>query len=95
MSGSVYCKCPEQLKPIKDRRWGVIDRHCNHSAFNGYRWTPSDYSAIAYPECLGVWRTKAAYVDYLRDCVVTADGWAFPKARRDRYFTNCTREIEN
>jgi hypothetical protein len=45
----------------------VTQYKCNHSAFNGYRRTPSDYSEVA---CLGSlggcgarWRTKAAYVE--------------------------------
>ena len=33
------CKCKERKKPIENREWFVIDRNCNYSAFNGYRWT--------------------------------------------------------
>lgn len=37
------------------------------SAFNGYHFTPSDYSEIVCtrPGCHGRWRTKAEYVDGL------------------------------
>lgn len=48
-------------------RWVVLQRKCNHSAFNGYHWTPSDYSCLRCTECGRVWRTKAAYVDGLPD----------------------------
>lgn len=51
--------------------WVVVQRKCNHSAFNGYHFTPSDYSAVqcnpATGGCGRVWRTKAAYVDKLPD----------------------------
>ena len=51
--------------------WTVADRECNHSAFNGYRWTPSAYSAVVCARYLGGcgvrWRTKAAYVGALPD----------------------------
>jgi hypothetical protein len=45
----------------------VTARLRNYSAFNGYHCTPSDYSEV---RCLATgarWRTKAAYVDRLRD----------------------------
>jgi hypothetical protein len=47
--------------------WAVIARHCNYSAFNGYQYTPSDYSAVrcGAPGCGRVWRTNAAYADEL------------------------------
>jgi hypothetical protein len=47
--------------------WVVLDRYCNHSAFNGYHETPSDYSAVKCLRCLHWWRTKANYVRQLRD----------------------------
>lgn len=34
----------------------------NHSAFNGYRWRRSDYSAIQCGSCSYVWRSKAAWI---------------------------------
>lgn len=45
--------------------WRVIQRHGNASAFSGYHWTPSDYSAVRCGDCGRVWRTKAAYVEDL------------------------------
>jgi hypothetical protein len=47
--------------------WVVVHRRCNYSAFNGYRYTPSDYSLVhcTEPSCRKRWRTKAAYVDTL------------------------------
>lgn len=42
----------------------------NASAFNGYHWTRSDWSAVVClrPHCTGTWRTKSSYVDRLPDC---------------------------
>ena len=48
-------------------RWRVVDRNCNHSAFNGYRETYSAYSCVRCLDCGSYWRTKAAYVDKLPD----------------------------
>jgi len=45
----------------------VAQRRCNHSAFNGNRYTPSAYSEVRCTVCGRVWRTKAAYVDTLPD----------------------------
>ncbi|MFD0032493.1 hypothetical protein ACFVJK_30350 [Streptomyces sp. NPDC127172] len=58
------CRTPEH-RPL----WVVLARKCNHSAFNGGRRTPSDYSDVTCtaPGCMGRWRTKAAYVDTLPD----------------------------
>lgn len=60
-----YLGC--QCEPKDRSRWVVVDRHCNYSAFNGYRWTPSDYSKVVCMRCGVPWRTKAAYVDTLPD----------------------------
>lgn len=67
MSASVPCRCGERHKPLSERRWVVRHRNCNYSAFNGYHYTPSDYSAVECLECHGIWRTKAAYVFDLPD----------------------------
>lgn len=67
MSGGPTCRCAERAKPLLRRRWVVIDRQCHHSAFAGYHYTPSFYSAIVCLACGRVWRTKAAYVAQLRD----------------------------
>jgi hypothetical protein len=42
--------------------WVVVARNCNHSAFNGYRYTPSDYSGVKCLDCGRYWRTRAEYV---------------------------------
>lgn len=47
--------------------WRVLQYRGNASAFNGYHWTPSDYSCIRCGECGRIWRTKAGYVDALLD----------------------------
>ena len=58
MSQGVVCKC-------KPRKTVIVNWKCNYSAFNGYRWTPSDYSLIKCLKCGQYWRTKAKYVDSL------------------------------
>lgn len=45
----------------------VIARHGNSSAFNGYHWTPSDYSHVLCLDTKLHWRTKAQYVETLPD----------------------------
>lgn len=56
------CRNPEHRSS-----WVVIQRKANRSAFSGYRLTPSDYSAVRCTVGGAVWRTKAKYVDTLRD----------------------------
>lgn len=51
----------------KPELWRVVDRHCNYSAFNGHRYTPSDYSFCKCTKCGHGWRTKADYVALLAD----------------------------
>jgi hypothetical protein len=57
------CKCDSR------KAWRVATYHGNRSAFNGYHFTPSDYSEVVCdPEhggCGRRWRTKAAYVEEL------------------------------
>lgn len=74
---SLFCCQCETPVAEKRSRWRVIDRRCNYSAFNGYRWTPSDYSCLVCLECGHVWRTKAAYVYSLND--VTKDELAYSR----------------
>lgn len=62
MSQGYSCRCGEQRKPVKERRWVVLQRQGRCSAFDGYRWMPSDYSAVQCHNCGTVWRTKAAFV---------------------------------
>ena len=67
MSQGLSCKCGEGRKPIPGRRWVVLQRNGNYSAFNGYHWTPSDYSAVQCHVCGAIWRTKADFVLSLPD----------------------------
>lgn len=67
MAVSFGCKCVERRKPLKERRWVVVQRQCNHSAFSGYYWTPSEYSEVLCLNCDAIGRTKADYVFDLRD----------------------------
>jgi hypothetical protein len=72
LAHAIYqCSCPV---PIKERQknWEVVHYRCNYSAFNGYKWTRSNYSCVTCTKCGKIWRTKAAYVDTLphrRDAV--------------------------
>lgn len=67
MSGGTACHCEERSRPVTERRWRVMQRYCNHSAFNGYRRTPSDYSTVTCLACGMTWRTNADYVWRLKD----------------------------
>ena len=67
MSSGVRCECSVASEAIAEKRWVVVQRNCNHSAFNGYRQTPSDYSGIRCLRCGTFWRTKAQYVRRLSD----------------------------
>ena len=65
------CECPGTRKE-KIKNWVVTQYKCNHSAFNGYHYTSSDYSAVICNGpginnngCRGCWRTKADYVEDL------------------------------
>jgi len=65
MSAGIKCKCqgtPEQ----KMENWAILTYRGNFSAFNGYKFAPSDYSCIQCKKCSSVWRTKASYVEQLR-----------------------------
>lgn len=65
MSGYNRCKCGRKKGDHSDLV--VVRYKCNYSAFNGYHYTPSDYSEVrcTRPNCGGFWRTKSAYVDTL------------------------------
>ena len=67
MSVSFGCHCPERDKPATKRRWVVVRRRCNFSAFNGYKWRPSEYSLLHCRACKATGRTKARYVEDIRD----------------------------
>jgi hypothetical protein len=65
MSGGPACHCEGRSNQRRD--WRVLARLCNYSAFNGYRETPSAYSAVGCLRCHRVWRTTADYVRALFD----------------------------
>ena len=67
MAKTFDCNCPERRKPVGERAWVVRQRNCHHSAFNGYRRTPSEYSTVACLKCGASGRTRAQYVAHLRD----------------------------
>ena len=74
MSGGAVCRCGESKKSITDRRWEVMQYKCNHSAFSGYKWTPSDWSSLRCEACGASWRTKADYVGQLMKETAAARG---------------------
>lgn len=45
--------------------WRVTDYKCNYSAFNGYHYTPSNYSQVRCLRCGWFWRSNGKYVDGL------------------------------
>lgn len=65
MSSGEACNCVQRRVSLAARRWRVLQRRCNHSAFNGYRYTPSRHSSILCLFCGASWRTSAKYVDRL------------------------------
>lgn len=67
MSQGTSCKCPESKKPMRERRWFVLQRNSRCSAFDGYQHRFSDYSAVQCYGCGTVWRTKADFVLSLKD----------------------------
>lgn len=67
------------------RRWAVTQRYCNHSAFNGYKYTSSKYSTVVCFACRCVGRTKAGFVDDLPDGQLGATGqWEFIDPQPER-----------
>lgn len=67
MSSGPSCQCEERRKPIEQREWYVYARNHNRSAFSGYHYTLSDYSAIGCRACGARWRSKSAYVRRIPD----------------------------
>lgn len=98
MSGGQTCGCAEKREPLTApegsnrpaRLWRVVQHRCNHSAFNGYHYTPSKYSSITCLRCGRHWRTKASYADRLPllDCDIemniSAGYAAHERAMEDR-----------
>lgn len=66
MSGGLSCKCEERRKPIEEREWKVLQLKCHHSAFAGYRRTPSHFSSVTCLICGAVWRTKSDFAYKLK-----------------------------
>lgn len=66
MSKEAVCMCQGTLKE-KMKYWKIHTYKGNNSAFNGYKFTPSDYSSISCERCKMYWRTKADYVISLRE----------------------------
>lgn len=65
MSVRIPCTCGRKKSDHSDLV--VVKYKCNFSAFNGYHYTPSDYSEVRCirPSCNGTWRTKGKYIDDL------------------------------
>lgn len=65
MSARIKCTCGRKRSDHSNLK--VVMYRRNYSAFNGYHFTPSDYSEVVgtRPGCHGRWRTKAAYVEGL------------------------------
>ena len=63
---STACRCEQSPKTMMSlEMWEVTMYKYNASAFNGYHYTPSDYSEVRCKGCKARWRTKAKYVDKL------------------------------
>jgi hypothetical protein len=69
MSGGRACTCTPQDRS----KWRVMHYKCNHSAFNGYHTTPSQWSALCCTACGSHWRTKAAYVAMIPEGAYSAE----------------------
>jgi len=67
MSIGFGCHCEERKKPVEQRNWWVMKRNCRRSAFDGYHIRSSEYSTVICLTCNGCGRTKAAFVDKLKD----------------------------
>lgn len=60
---NVHQTCADGLPGHPLDQVKVVDYHCAYSAFNGYHFTQSDYSALRCRACGTSWRTKARYVE--------------------------------
>lgn len=61
MSKGISCSCPGKQED-RLKNWRIIQYKCNHSAFSGGHYTPSDYSCFRCIACDRVWRSKSDYV---------------------------------
>ncbi len=66
-----YTVCADGVRGHPLDKVNVVIWHGNFSAFNGYTFTPSDYSALRCTACGAYWRTKAAYVEEIDDAKTT------------------------
>ena len=64
---NVHQHCADGLPGHPIDRVRVVTRYGNYSAFNGYRFTSSDYSSCRCEVCGTYWRTNAAYVEVVPD----------------------------
>ena len=63
-------RCPRRARHEGDAPpLGVVveTRRGNYSAFNGYHFTPSDYSRLRCLDCGWHWRSRSPSVGLLRD----------------------------
>jgi len=71
MSCGTVCQCltggKQQRDEARKTAWEVTQRRCNHSSFNGNRYTVSRYSCVRCKRCGACWRTMASYVNLLPD----------------------------
>lgn len=79
MACSFGCRCRERDKPANRRAWTVWQRHCSHSAFNGYRRKVSQYSTVRCLVCGALGRTRARWVDQIPD-------WLGPNETLDAFY---------
>jgi len=84
VSQGTSCKCPESLKPVAERNWGVSQRNQNASAFNGYRAQWSEYSAVRCLSCKSTWRTRAKMVDQLPNISMQDGDFQFTTPQPER-----------
>lgn len=61
------CKCGERRKPVTERNWVVVRRRRKNFTFGATPFGGSDYSTVYCLSCRAMGRTKARYVDELRD----------------------------
>lgn len=69
MSVSFSCHCEERKKPIENKNWIVLVRKGNYSYFEYPKgqFHHSNYSLVFCKSCKAFGRTKAKYVELLRD----------------------------
>ena len=66
MSSSVPCECPGK-RDDRMANWEVTKYQYNNSVFASGGYETSAYSTVRCTKCLGIWRTKANYVEELME----------------------------